>query len=293
MVFAQVGVVIPTVDRPASLRRVVRAMHEQTLPPAQVVISPPNAALLPEDIANDPLITVVDGFRGAAAQRNAAVRALVPEIEFIGFFDDDAVPREDFLERALEVLQDNADVVALTGRVARDGVDEKRELNPDEIEQALAESWIIADKSNVPHDQLYGANMFVRAEPARQTPFDERLPLYSWLEDLDFCRRLMRYGRIVKANGAVIVHQGSDSGGRRQHRRLGYSQVANYAYLLSKGTARKSEVVRLVVKPLLASARGSVIGNDKEGRRDRLSGMVLACGDVLRGRLTPERIVDL
>ena len=39
--------------------------------------------------------------------------------------------------------------------------------------------------------------------------FDENLPLYGWLEDVDFCRQLARYGRIVKNIRLIGVHLGS------------------------------------------------------------------------------------
>lgn len=102
---------------------------------------------------------------------------------------------------------------------------------------------------------------------ARDVPFDERLPLYSWLEDLDFCRRMMaRHGRVVKAMGVVAVHQGSNSGGRVAHQRLGYSQVANYVYLHRKGSAHTTEAWRLVARPVLACLVGSVVGDNTMGR---------------------------
>lgn len=236
---------------------------------------------------------MADGARGASAQRNAAVRALPDDVDVVVFLDDDSVPRSDYLERAVAVLETNPDVIGLTGRVARDGVVERRSLTGEEISAALESSWADPGTTLTDIDRLYGTNMVVRAAAVRAVPFDERLPLYSWLEDLDFSRRLLRRGRLVQTMEAVIVHQGNDNGGRTQHRRVGYSQVANFLYLRQKGSLTTREATHLVGRPLLRTLVGSIVGPERVDRRERLRGMGLAAFDAARGRITPERIVDL
>src|SRR5262249_14255698 len=56
----------------------------------------------------------------------------------------------------------------------------------------------------------YGANMAVPLAPiyAHSLRFDENLPLYGWLEDVDFSRQLAPYGCIVKNRRMVGVHLG-------------------------------------------------------------------------------------
>ena len=46
----------------------------------------------------------------------------------------------------------------------------------------------------------YGCNMAFRTAGIGSVRFDERLPLYGWQEDLDFCGALRGSGRIVKTN---------------------------------------------------------------------------------------------
>ena len=65
--------------------------------------------------------------------------------------------------------------------------------------------------------------------------FDENLPLYGWAEDVDFCRQLATYGRIVENARTTGVHLGSNSG-RTSGVCFGYSQIANPLYLWRKGT---------------------------------------------------------
>lgn len=288
-----VAVVIPTVDRPDALRRALEAVHSQTLPADLVVVCPPDAGLLPADVRDDPRITVVDGVRGLTAQRNHAVAAVPAGIDYVTFFDDDAVPRSDYLEQAVALLDAHPDVVGLSGRVARDGADERVELTSEEMLKALDESRLDTDATVQPVRGLYGCNMVIRAEAVRELGFDERLPLYGWLEDLDFSRRALSKGALVLANAVVCVHQGSNSGGRRQHRRLGYSQVTNIAYLYRKGSIKSRDLPNLLARPVLKTVKATVFGPQRSERLQRLGGMALATGDLLRGRVTPERIVDL
>lgn len=171
-----VSVIVPTVNRPDALLRLIAALRDQTLKPHQVVICLPELSLLPAGAEPDGWIKVVGGVRGASAQRNAAVAAADP-VDYFAFFDDDSVPRADFLAQAVAILDVNPEVVALTGRVARDGVrDDRNELTPDEITQALADSWQVEDRSLRRYDELYGCNMVVRAADVLATPFDEALP---------------------------------------------------------------------------------------------------------------------
>jgi hypothetical protein len=85
----------------------------------------------------------------------------------------------------------------------------------------------------------YGCNMAPRLVPLHRHSlrFDEDLPLYGWLDDVDLCRRLSAYGRIVKNWNMIGVHLGTKRG-RTAGIRLGYSQIANPIYLRRKGTLR-------------------------------------------------------
>ncbi|MFZ2260475.1 MAG: glycosyltransferase [Luteococcus japonicus] len=288
-----IAVVIPTVDRPDALRRALTAIRGQSQQAQVILVCPPDASRLPEDVRSDSRIAVVDGVKGLTRQRNLAVASIPESIDYIAFFDDDAVPRSDYLEKAAVVLDANPDIVGVTGAVVRDGAQERVELSADEMSAALDASWADDRDGFEPVTGLYGCNMMIRADVVRATLFDERLPLYGWLEDLDFSRRAMTKGRLVKAHGVVTVHQGSSSGGRKQHRRLGYSQICNPVYLWRKGSLEPKDLAVLVGKPVLSSLRGSIIGDERPERRERLKGMGLALGDLVRGRFTPERITEL
>ena len=264
------------------------------------VVSVPDAASLPADPAELAGWEVVTGTRGLAAQRNAGLDALrtLPgtqehPVGTVAFFDDDAVPRPDYLARALGFLAAHPDVVGLTGRVLADGKI-TGEIPRDETDAVLARSsseeatgrWRTTR-------ELYGANFVVRTAAAPDLRFDARLPLYSWLEDHDFARRLMRRGPLAHVHDCVVVHRAAASGGRASHRRLGYSQVMNAVYLRRKGSFPLWLTAQQVLRPVLKNIVLAPAGPAAPWRRERLRGNTSAVRDVLRGRITPERIVEL
>jgi GT2 family glycosyltransferase len=288
----QVAVVLASAGRPALLAEALRSCAAQVDVDYLGVVSVPDEASLPDDRA---LLTdwhVVSGTRGLAAQRNAALD-VVGDGELVAFFDDDAVLRPDYLRNAISFLERHPEVVALTGRVLRDGAT-SGEVPAAEAAEALATS--AAEPPTVAWRrtrELYGCNFVVRASVARRERFDDRLPLYSWLEDHDFARRCMRHGELAKVEDCVIVHRAAASGGRQAHRRLGYSQLMNPIYLFRKGSfpfwLAAWEIFRPVAKNLLYA----VAGGSRPWRRERLGGNLTAAADVIRGRFTPERIRQL
>ena len=81
--------------------------------------------------------------------------------------------------------------------------------------------------------------------------------------------------------------------GRTPGRRLGYSQVANPLYLFGKGSYSLSRAARSVGRNVAMNAARSVRPEPYIDRRGRLGGNALAVFDLLRGRLAPERVLDL
>ena len=285
------AIVLASAGRPELLAAVMRNLQSQTERALDLVLSVPDEVSLPRDFDRDRW-RVVMGARGLAAQRNAALETL-PAMAPVFFFDDDAVVRDDFVANALAFFDDHPEVVGLTGRVLLDGA------STEEVPAAVADRAIAASRS-APltgsyrrSRELYGCNFAVRMAAAPDIRFDDRLPLYSWLEDHDLARRLMRIGELAKVDDCVIVHRGATSGGRQAHERLGYSQVMNPFYLWRKGSF-PTWLMGYETGPRVAkNVVGSLLGEERTWRRRRLRGNVLALADLLRGRVTPERIVHL
>ncbi|MFT3860521.1 glycosyltransferase family 2 protein [Micropruina sp.] len=285
------AVVIASAGRPELLAELAENLAVQTYPITAKVASVPDEKSLPEARMDGWEILI--GVRGASAQRNAGIDALNGAADVVFVFDDDSVVRHDYIAQAIHHFEQNPGVLALTGRVVLDGA------TGGEIPQEVAKLALAASEDEPltgrsrPSRTLYGCNFAFRLAAVPDMRFDERLPLYSWLEDHDFARRLMRRGELAKVDDCVIVHRGAGSGGRTNHVRLGYSQVMNPIYLHRKGSFPLWLMMLETVPRTMKNVVRAVFGSEKEWRRARVRGNLLALGDALIGRITPERITEL
>ena len=136
--------------------------------------------------------------------------------------------------------------------------------------------------------------MALRVAPAlaQGVRFDVNLPLYGWLEDIDFSRRMAAHGRIVNCSSLRGVHLAIKHG-RTSGLRVGYSQVANPLYLLRKGSLSATYSLRHVSRNVAKNLLRVAHPEPWVDRRGRLRGNLIAFGDLLRGRLDPRRIQHL
>lgn len=238
---------------------------------------------------------LLTGARGAAAQRNRALDAVPAEADYVFFFDDDSLPRQDFFTAVVAGFEAHSAWVGITANLARDGAAEKAEVSLVEASSELAASEYRGDSAFTTVSELYGCAFAVRWASLSLQRFEERFPLYSWLEDLDYARQAMLRGQLVKLNSAVAVHRGVSSGGRTQHLRLGYSQVANPALLVNKHTLPLGIALAKTLRPVVRNVIGSLLGGQTELRRERLRGNWMAVSDLIgsRGKAHPERILEL
>ncbi|MFV0633107.1 glycosyltransferase [Demequina sp.] len=286
------GAVIASVGRPGLLADVMTDLDAQDHPFARKVISVPDHASLPPDLKD---WTSVVGTRGAAAQRNAGIEAIAGEVDVLFFFDDDAVVRSDYISQSLAVFERHPCAVALTGRVLLDGAAHSAgEVSRERALAALAHSTTEPlTGATVRGRTLYGCNFAFRHDRVPDIRFDDRLPLYSWLEDHDLARRLMHHGHLLSAHDCVVVHRGASSGGRTNHVRLGYSQLMNPVHLARTGSFPLWLAAWEIFRPTVKNLAYAVVGDQASWRRQRVRGNALGVGDALRGRITPERILDL
>lgn len=285
-------VVLASAGRPAVLAVAMRDVDALTGTQIERVLSVPDSSSLPRGAGDQDGWRVVVGARGLAAQRNAALDTLGAG-SIVFFFDDDARIRADYVANAMAFFAAHPSVVGLTGRVLLDGA-VSGEVSEAEAEAVLARSATdVQAGAWVRGRELYGCNFAVRTASAPTLRFDARLPLYSWLEDHDFARRLMSHGPLVKVDDCVIVHRAAASGGRQAHERLGYSQVMNPFYLWRKGSFPTWLMVAEGGKRVAKNIAYSLVSEQRAWRRKRLRGNLIATADILRRRITPERIMQL
>jgi hypothetical protein len=235
---------------------------------------------------------VTSGPVGLCAQRNA-ILAKAADCDLIVFFDDDFIAESHYLQELEKTFLNNPDVVAATGFMLADDV-----TGPGlTIEQGLKiVQGNVRKGSDVlkPVHGLYGCNMSYRMQHIRdhRLRFDENLPLYGWQEDIDFSLQIAPFGRMVKNDGLMGVHLGVKAG-RTSGVRLGYSQIANPVYLSKKGTLSWQQARKLISRNIVANLARSIYPEPWIDRHGRLKGNMLALMDLLRGKASPARILQL
>jgi len=286
----RIAVGVATLGRNEVLVQTLTRLKFQSRQADIIAICAPNALDLEGARECCPRIIELVGPHGLARQRNAIIDA-VRDYDVLIFFDDDFVASPKYLAAVEAVMLAHPDVVMATGRLVADGI-----LGPGiafaEADRMLRES----EQPSMPIEDTYngyGCNMSIRLAPVRadDLTFDERLPMYGWLEDVDFSRQLAPHGRIVEID-AWGIHLGLKKG-RQSGLKLGYSQVANPLYLTRKGTMSGRRALMLLGRNLLANTIRCLRAEPWVDRRGRLKGNLRAIGDLVSGRLDPVRIETL
>lgn len=285
---------IATAGRVHIVAETLRVLALQTRLPDMVLVCPASVNDFDSAQAADlpfPL-ECVQGGRGLCAQRNAILEAL-RGFDVVIFFDDDFFASATFLAEAEYCFAAQPDIVAASGRVIADGT-----TGPG-IGVLEAQAILSSHKPNNAVEckeqyAAYGCNMAFRLAPihASNLRFDEKLPLYGWLEDIDFCRRIVDHGRIIKNERMVGVHLGH-RGGKCRGVQLGYSQIANPIYLFRKGTCRIDIALDQMGRNFAANLAKSLWPEPWVDRFGRLKGNLLALRDFTCGQLDPRRIINL
>ncbi|HEY2927878.1 glycosyltransferase family 2 protein [Piscinibacter sp.] len=239
-------------------------------------------------------VEVVHGPRGLTAQRNA-ILAACGQADVVIFMDDDYYPAPDYVAQVLSLFVAHPDIVVATNHPVVDGASGPGVPHDEAVRIVDA---LPAAAQAVPHIKEtyggYGCNMAVRLAPAREHAilFDANLPLYGWLEDIDFSRRMAAHGRIANCSSLRGVHLATKRG-RTSGLRFGYSQVANPVYLLRKGSLSLSYAAKHIAKNVAKNMAMVAWPESWVDRRGRLKGNWLALRDWLRGELDPARIQRL
>lgn len=288
---------IATAGRRDQMRLTLAEIARQRTLPARVVICPAEPDDCDAQAAQAALacpVSLVHGPRGLTAQRNT-ILAACDDADVLIFLDDDFYPAHDYVEQVTHLFATQPELVVATNQPLLDGATGPG-IPPDEatrIIDALA-PWETTQQPLRPTYGGYGCNMSIRMAPVRQhgLGFDETLPLYGWLEDIDFTRRIAPHGRIANCASLRGVHLATKRG-RNSGLRFGYSQVANPVYLLRKGSMSLSYALRQMGRNLAKNIARSPWPEPWVDRRGRLKGNLLAFRDLLRGSLDPRRISEL
>lgn len=288
------AIIIASTGRPREIGQWGDRLAVQTLPPDLVCLAVTGPDDLPA-LDDWPVeCEVVVSARGLPVQRNAALDQVINRADIVAFFDDDYVASRTLVADVVELFRTNAQLVAVSGKLLLDGI------GGPGVSYDAALAVVQAYEGREPDavwlqehpGGLYGCNMAYRASAIGDVRFDEQLPLYGWLEDVDFGCRMTGRGLIAYTNAFAGVHQGIKQG-RTSGVRLGYSQVANPIYLCRKGTLRRGAMIRFVVRHMAKNLVQAWFPEPWIDRAGRLKGNVIALRDLIGGRLHPSNILNL
>ena len=131
---------IPTAGRREQVRLTVQQLAHQTRCPDRVIVCPASSGDYESSSSRSPPfpVTVVEGPRGLAAQRNR-ILAECTDADAVVFFDDDFYAAPDYLHQAEALFTSTQDIVVARGDVLEDGATGPG-LTHDEALRALAAS---------------------------------------------------------------------------------------------------------------------------------------------------------
>lgn len=287
-------VVVCSANRPDVLSETIASlMRGQSSQPFEIIVSVFNLAHVPAKIRADSAIRVVVSSRQAlSAQRNAAIKEV--RTPYTLFLDDDVEIAPNFIESMESLLDEVEDVVVATGFVVVDGV--RGDAGVDRTSARAAVLNYVRQHEDCECELGYGCNLFVRTRMFDHVLFDENLPLYGWLEDLDFSTNCLRYGRIIRNAGTCVAHLGSPTG-RVSGLEFGYSQIVNPFYLWCKnGTPKLTNVVFAHwLVPVARNLRRTLmrVPGIRSDRTGRFKGNMIGFRRLLAGKVDPAYIIQL
>ena len=262
------------------------SLNDQSRPADEIVVSVVSPTDLPESL----IARVVYSERGASRQRNTGTEALSEDTDIVAFLDDDMILHRDYLHGIEAIFAATPDAALIMGHLLANGG----------ISNAQAAALLDGPVSSTHYaisqttfGGVYGCNMCVRYDVARKEPFDERLPLYSVMEDMDLGTRVRRHGHVGYYYGSLAVHLRTNEG-RVCHRVLGFSEVMNPAYLALKKTIPRSHaLLSFVIRKPIANLCRIVTGPERRHRWERFIGNCVALRGILTGRVSPEGAIQL
>ena len=246
----KLALLVPTIGRPAELRRMLKSLAEQSQPPHQVIIVDEGkagevfAGEFPQ--LNIQILSMPGG--STSAKRNAGAQAAARDITLVGFLDDDIVLEPGAVEAMLIFWEQAPPAVGGAGFNL---------VNHPPLYASWLKSSRLAsllglystEKGVVLHSGIHTLigclqeTSFVRWLPTTaavysrkamdEFAFDDWYQGYSYLEDLDFSYRVGKKYKLVVVAGARFHHYPSPRG-REDAYLFGKKEVANRLHFVRK-----------------------------------------------------------
>jgi len=289
---SRIAVVIASSGRPDILRETLASLSRQSRPADEIILSVPAESDFP--FPTELPVRRVFSPTGASIQRNRGIDALAGEPLFVAFVDDDMVFHADYLREMEQLFERTPHLALAMGHLLANGNVTAGEA--EQLVQTPPDQGANSGKyypSSATWGSVYGCNICVRFSLLATERFDERLPLYSVMEDVDFGTRARRHGEVGYFFGSMAVHLRAP-GGRVNHRMLGFAEVMNPIYLARKGTVPRGHAIwQFMLKRPLRNLLLTLHPRQGGKRRQQFAGNAYALWNIVRGRLDPERMLDL
>ncbi|MDB5055007.1 MAG: glycosyl transferase, family 2 [Bacilli bacterium] len=216
-----VSVIIATKDRYQELHNLVISLTKQSHIPDELVIVDSSETNIVSFTSDSFEVKYIPTDRkGISVQRNIGIRNADVNADIVLFLDDDMLLERDYLKVVVRTFQEDTQglIGGINGFLLQNGSFKTEKPSQHGFHE-------IKD--------LYGCNMAFRAKVIKNVWFDEKLALYSWLEDWDFSTIIGRTHKLVRCYDAFGYHMQSPAG-RVNGMKLGYMQLANRYYLNKK-----------------------------------------------------------
>ena len=283
-------VIICTVNRPAILHATVLGLLRQTVQPDSIILSLCDESSVLAKTRFLPLVHCVLGPRGSSVQRNTAIP--LAHTRYTLFLDDDVELADNYIEEMERVFAEDPSIAAASGKIVANGAKDGKGIERETAVEAVLESRGSRGCSAIKIKEFYGCNMFVRTDILRTEKFDERLPLYGWLEDRDFLWRCAKYGKMVRNQGALLAHLATRSG-RTSEVRYGYLKIANPWYLWRKSviSSLPDLIAMYWMKTTFANVIRAIMLKQPQAAdyKKRLKGNLMAYRDLFLFRIRPAK----
>lgn len=285
---SQPVIIFPSVNRPEMLHESVLSAIEQSIP-CRVIVSVPGEEHVSRETLALPGVELAIGGPGLCAQRNAALRKVASRAGVVFFFDDDVEIERHYVANMLEMFARHPEVVLASG------VNVGLGAPAGTLTRETAKALINRHAATAPASQIkpmravIGCMMAFQARLIGSVAFDERLPLYGYMEDYDFSLQCKQHGELVEVENCLLVHI-ETSQGRMGSRRRGYSEIVNPIYIWKKKTG--ADFVRTMLGSLRRTVRSARRVGDVSGRQQFL-GNLMGWKAVLTGEINPEKILYL
>lgn len=281
------SVIVASKGRGEILRETVLSFLAQSVPADEIIISVTGEADLPHD-GFPGEIQALYAPMGVTRQINAAVGRTDPRCDIVSIFDDDVELSPDYFANVQRLFSEHPEIVCFDGNPVASGVhnhDDAREIL--QSSAGARESTAFAGGHS-----LWGCNMNIRRWVLDREKFDESLPLYGWLFDIEFGCRVAELGKFGRYNACRFIHlevpQGRISGIKH-----GFSQIMNPIHLYKKRVMVKSlrDLVFGHLLKVVAVNLYWLLRRDKRiDRYGRLKGNFLAIYRALIGKTDPRQV---